>query len=179
MVSTLRVNFVFLPAVCLLFLSLFSCNKTETAVSNIPNCYDGIRNNNERGIDCGGPDCLPCAPKMTALVNGTGWNLAGGYISTQVNTQGTSLFFSGSDSIFRTISLIHSGPFLAGQYNLAGGLFIEPSPSTTYTAVNGTIVFSEWDLESKTVKGNFSFDAVSASGDTANIRDGYFELGPY
>ncbi len=26
-----------------------------------PNCMDGIQNGNELGIDCGGPDCTPCA----------------------------------------------------------------------------------------------------------------------
>ncbi|MEM7573609.1 MAG: cohesin domain-containing protein [Bacteroidota bacterium] len=25
-----------------------------------PNCTDGIQNGNETGIDCGGPDCMPC-----------------------------------------------------------------------------------------------------------------------
>ncbi len=30
-----------------------------------PTCYDGIQNGEESGIDCGGPDCIPCPPGPT------------------------------------------------------------------------------------------------------------------
>ena len=30
-----------------------------------PTCNDGIQNGNETGVDCGGPDCAPCAPSCT------------------------------------------------------------------------------------------------------------------
>ena len=30
-----------------------------------PTCTDGVQNGNETGVDCGGPDCPPCAPSCT------------------------------------------------------------------------------------------------------------------
>jgi hypothetical protein len=45
-----------------------------------PTCYDGVRNGNETGVDCGGPDCSPCpsgqacshrADCVSALCQGT------------------------------------------------------------------------------------------------------------
>jgi hypothetical protein len=40
-------------------LSMTSCLNEENRIP--PNCYDGILNNDEEGIDCGGP-CKPCPP---------------------------------------------------------------------------------------------------------------------
>ncbi|PHI18809.1 hypothetical protein CEQ90_16270 [Lewinellaceae bacterium SD302] len=35
-----------------------------------PNCFDGIQNGNETGVDCGGPDCVPCATCNDGIQNG-------------------------------------------------------------------------------------------------------------
>lgn len=42
-----------------------SASGNPGAVNNcatMPTCTDGIRNGNETGVDCGGPDCAPCPP---------------------------------------------------------------------------------------------------------------------
>ena len=40
----------------------------------LSSCTDGVRNGNEKGIDCGGQNCAPCAPdktlSMTAVIAG-------------------------------------------------------------------------------------------------------------
>ena len=90
---------------------VYSCNDTDTAVSTLPNCEDGILNNGEREVDCGGKSCLPCPAVMNATVEGTSWNLFGTTLTSQFNTSNNSMFISGSDSAFRTISLIHTGSF--------------------------------------------------------------------
>lgn len=38
--------------------------------SSDPTCSDGIQNGNETGIDCGGPDCQPCATCNDSIQNG-------------------------------------------------------------------------------------------------------------
>lgn len=35
-----------------------------------PTCNDGIRNGNETGVDCGGPDCAPCSTCNDGIMNG-------------------------------------------------------------------------------------------------------------
>lgn len=35
-----------------------------------PSCTDGIQNGNETGVDCGGPDCVPCATCSDGIQNG-------------------------------------------------------------------------------------------------------------
>ncbi len=56
----------FLPSfVALLTLSIIitSCLNDENLIP--PNCFDGVLNNGELLVDCGGPDCDPCPPSCT------------------------------------------------------------------------------------------------------------------
>lgn len=47
----------------------------NTGSSGTPSCTDGIQNGQETGIDCGGPDCDPCATvAMSAYINGVYWS---------------------------------------------------------------------------------------------------------
>jgi photosystem II stability/assembly factor-like uncharacterized protein len=50
----------------------FSCKKSnKDDVPNSPSaCFDGVQNNGETGIDCGGP-CSACPRQWTAIVSGT------------------------------------------------------------------------------------------------------------
>ncbi|MFM7079792.1 MAG: DUF6252 family protein [Bacteroidota bacterium] len=154
-----------------------SCNGTDTAISTLPNCEDGIRNNGEREIDCGGKSCQPCPAKMDALVDGTPWSLFGSTITSQVNTSSSSIFISGTDSVFRSISLIHAGSFSPGTYNLNGGLYNTPSGS--FTTSTGTITISVWDTTERYIEGFFSFTAYGGNGDSVRITNGGFAFAPY
>lgn len=161
----------------LLFLSLAigACNPIDTAISDLPNCEDGILNNGEREIDCGGLNCIPCAARMTADVDGATWDLFGPNITSQIN--GNSIFISGMDSLFRSISLIHTGDFTPGSYPLAGGLF--STSNKTYTATSGSFNISEWDTSERYISGYFSFKAFAGSADSVIVSNGYFSFAPY
>ncbi len=43
---------------------------------SVPSCEDGVRNGNEEGVDCGGPNCAECSAadhaKMSLVVIGVG-----------------------------------------------------------------------------------------------------------
>jgi hypothetical protein len=154
-----------------------SCNGTDTAISTLPNCEDGILNNGEREIDCGGKSCQPCSAKMDALVDGAPWGLFGTTITSQLNMANNSIFISGSDSLFRTISLIHSGSFSPGTYNLNGGLYT--TPNSSFTTSTGSITISVWDTTERYVQGFFSFTAYGNNGDSVRISNGAFAFAPY
>ncbi|MFM7055164.1 MAG: DUF6252 family protein [Bacteroidota bacterium] len=160
-----------------LFLSLVfaGCNPIDTAISDLPNCEDGILNNGEREIDCGGKSCSPCAARMNADIDGSPWKLFGPNITSQIN--GNSIFISGMDSLFRSISLIHTGDFAPGSYPLSGGLF--SNSANTYTASTGTINISEWDTTERYISGYFSFKAFTGSGDSVTVSNGNFSFAPY
>ncbi|MEL6924492.1 MAG: M12 family metallo-peptidase, partial [Bacteroidota bacterium] len=50
-------------------------NSTETknfcVGGDAPSCTDGVQNGNETGVDCGGPDCSPCATCNDGVQNGS------------------------------------------------------------------------------------------------------------
>ena len=152
-----------------------ACLKVDTAVSDLPNCEDGLLNNNEREIDCGGPNCSPCPARMTALVNGDAWKLTGANITSQIN--GSSIYLSGMDSAFRTISLIHSGSFAPGTYPLLNGLY--STPLQTFLANEGSLHITEWDTVERFISGYFSFKGFSGPTDSVLVTAGYFSFSPY
>lgn len=166
---------IHLAIILFLPLAFAGCNPIDTAISDLPNCEDGILNNGEREIDCGGKNCNPCAARMTAEIDGAAWRLFGPNITSQIN--GNSIFISGMDSLFRSISLIHTGDFTPGNYPLAGGLF--SAGSYTYTASSGSINITVWDTTERYISGYFSFKAFSGSGDSVTISNGIFSFSPY
>jgi len=152
-----------------------ACGKTDTAISKpVPDCFDNIQNQGEQGIDCGGP-CVPCPGKMTAMVDGQNWETIGTITSTVNNN---SIFISGSSSN-STISIIYTGPFETGTYNLQSALYTNPS-GTQYSTTQGSITFDEWDEENDLVFGDFSFIAFQIGGtDTVNVTNGTFQSVTY
>jgi hypothetical protein len=161
----------------MLFLLQVSCNQVDVAVSTLPNCEDGILNNGEREVDCGGSNCDPCPAQMDALIDGDSWSLFGPTVTSQLNTTNNSIFISGTDSLFRSISLIHSGSFQPGTYNLSGGLY--STPSASFTTSNGSISISVWDTTERYIEGYFSFTAYGSGGDSVRITNGQFSFAPY
>lgn len=152
-----------------------SCLKVDTAVSDLPNCEDGLLNNNEREIDCGGPNCSPCPARMTANIDGDPWRLMGTNLTSQIN--GNSIYISGMDTAFRSISLIHSGSFAPGNYPLANGLF--STPLQNYISNEGSIHITEWDTVERYISGYFSFKAYSGPTDSIMVTEGQFAFSPY
>jgi len=161
---------LFFPVIILCFAA---CNTTDTGISKpFPDCFDGIQNQGETSIDCGGP-CLPCPPKVTAKIDGVPWE-SGGNVSGSV--AGNQIQISSANGT-ATLNVIHQGPFEAGSYNLYQALYMINSPQTTYISNQGTITFLTWDPQNKVVSGTFSFTAFEASGvgDTIQVTDGTFE----
>ena len=91
--------------------------------TDVPTCYDGIRNGNETGVDCGGPDCEPC------VINGE--QVDAGVISIR-QTSGSGCGGSiklfptiknyGKSSINRVRILVKKGTTLYASINWTGTL---------------------------------------------------------
>lgn len=51
-----------------------------------PTCYDGVQNGNEVGVDCGGPDCGPCACGVVVVEEATPSVTPRAFFGTYINT---------------------------------------------------------------------------------------------
>jgi hypothetical protein len=143
-----------------------------------PNCADGIQNQGETGVDCGGP-CSPCYPELKALVGADPWN------STSRNA---SLIGQNSIRIFGTdqlasVTLNYSGPFQSGIFP-AGTLFdaeYRDGNGNIYNAfVTGTIEFIAFDTTARTVSGAFKFEATDpVTSNKVQVNSGVFNVLSY
>lgn len=168
-----RLNLVLL---CLIVLAT-GCGKTDIGVSKeIPNCYDNIQNQGELAVDCGGP-CPGCPSKMTAIIDGAAWESAGSV--TSITNGNSILILSGNGN--SNLSLIYTGPFQTGTYNLGSASYSITTTQVDYISNTGTITFDEWDAVEEQVSGTFSFNAFesSGSGDTIRVTQGKFLFVPY
>lgn len=167
--------------ICFLF---SSCSKT---IDNTGTCLDGVKNQGEQGIDCGGPcgapcpscadgimnqdetavdcggQCDPCYPGFSAKINNIQWR------STSRNA-----FISGPGTIRiygtdqqNNITLFYSGAFEKGS-TPSGNLFtgeMRDENGNLYSSINGgSITFTTFDTTARKVAGIFSFigkDTVS------------------
>lgn len=170
-----------LPVQCslwllLLPLLLFACNKVDVAISDpVPSCFDGLQNQGEIEVDCGGP-CPSCSARMTATINGIPWE-SQGPLTTNVN--GNTILINGNNSS-SSISLIYTGSFVNGTFSLAQGSYQRFSPLTNYTTNTGSITFTEWVWSQpfNQVSGNFNFKAFEATGtgDSVDVQQGKFSF---
>lgn len=154
-----------------------ACNKTDVAVSDpVPSCFDSILNQGEIEVDCGGP-CPSCPARMTAKVDGVTWESQGGVAST---VNGNNILISAGNGS-STISIIYSGPFVNGTFNLTSALYSTNNPVVNYTANTGSVTFIEWSSNPKQVSGFFSFKAfeISGTGDSVVVNNGKFTFVSY
>lgn len=138
-----------------------------------PTCADGIMNQDEEAVDCGG-QCDPCFPRLSAFLNGYYWS------STSRNA-----FISGPGTIrmygtdqFQNITLFYSGPFQPGN-TITGPQFtgeLRDENGTLYTSLpGGKIVFTTFDTVAHTVSGSYYFNAKDqVSGITIPVLNGVF-----
>jgi len=169
-----HIYLVVLPSVFI----LNSCQPTQNN-AYVPDetCSDGILNQGETEIDCGGP-CQPCHSRMTALVDGNAWEAQGNVTSSTNN--GSILILAGNGTT--SLSMIYTGPFALGTYSLNSAIFVETLTQTNYLANSGTITFTNWDTHEHTVSGTFSFIATETStpgGSQKVITEGMFKYVPY
>ncbi|MEM1322250.1 MAG: lectin-like protein [Bacteroidota bacterium] len=62
-----------------------------TSGTGIPTCSDGIQNGNETGVDCGGPDCIPCCPAAGTACDDDNPNTANDVEDGNCNCAGTPI----------------------------------------------------------------------------------------
>jgi len=156
-------------------------NQNETGVdcggpcTACATCSDGIQNQGETGIDCGGP-CPACpVASMSATVDGNAW--AATYISSSVMSG--SLIIQGSHvASTKAIQLVHSGAFAVGTYSLGAfsGNYAVSSPSTVNCIIQtGTLTFTQFNTTTKMVSGTFSFSCTDPSTSVSqSITNGVF-----
>ena len=150
-------------------------NQTETGVdcggpcTACASCSDGIQNQGETGIDCGGP-CTPCpVATMSAVVDGTPWVAT--YTSCS-NLSGTLAIQGTIPSSTKGISLAHSGTFAPGTYTLGSfdGNYAVSTPTTVNCIIQtGTITFTTFNTTTKTVSGTFSFNCTDNTTSVSQV----------
>jgi hypothetical protein len=165
-------------------LGLTSCSKT---IDNLGTCTDGVKNQGEQGVDCGGPcgapcpscadgimnqnetavdcggQCDPCYPSLSAKIDNVQWS------STSRNA-----FISGPGIIRiygtnqqNNITLFYSGVFTEGS-TPTGNSFtgeMRDENGNLYSSINGgSITFTTFDTTARKVSGIYNFtgkDTVS------------------
>jgi hypothetical protein len=151
--------------------------KQEAVTDNIPqpqaSCDDGIMNQGETDIDCGGP-CPACLGKITALIDGSNFTANAGTISSFYRAN--SFFITGTSSL-GSLTLIYQGPLNIGTYANCQGMFNRSSNSVNYTTANATVTFTSFNFTDSVAAGTFQFDAVNFNNpaDTVHITDGQFK----
>ena len=155
--------------------TIFSaCNTQDTGISKpVPDCFDGIQNQGELGVDCGGPCLETCPSKMTAKVDGAAWESAGNITSFETGNQ---LRIIGSNSS-STISITHQGAFETGTYNLYQALYQNYTSGLNYFSNQGTVSFTSWNESDRIVSGTFNFTSweSTGTGDTIIVTQGTFD----
>lgn len=133
-----------------------------------PSCADGIRNQGETAVDCGGP-CDPCYPRMSAKVAGQFWS--SGSRNAQCSAPGTIRIY-GTGSL-QSVTLLYSGLFEEGTVQ-EGSFFrgeYRDSNGTLYESVGGSIQFHLFDTVERKIAGIYSFEAVENIGMTTKTID--------
>ncbi len=160
----------------ILSISISSCQKQTAETTDIPDiavgCNDGIQNGDEQDIDCGGTECGPCTPLISATVDADTFSTSNVTSSYNNNV----LFISGTrDNPYGTISLNFIGTPTIGTFTNKQGLYLG-SNGVQYTSSNATISFSKVNLSAGNAEGTFSFTALSTTPpvDSVVITNGLF-----
>jgi hypothetical protein len=164
----------------LILLALSGC--TNEDLEPKANCKDGIKNQDELGVDCGGPCDETCPASMSAQVNGAGWTAASGNITSAYTAGSSTLNITGSPSasVFPRIQLVYLGALSPGSHALDPSTAYLPNLSSFIEFQSGTISFTTIDSRNRVLSGGFSFTcADTAAGVTYSVTNGQFDLVPY
>jgi hypothetical protein len=140
-------------------------------------CADGIMNQGEQAVDCGGP-CDPCYPRMSAELDTSEW------FATSRNA---FIYAPGCIRIYgtnqqRNITLYYSGPFAAGTGSGSqfSGELRDENGIVYASSGDGTITFSTFDTTLKIISGIYSFSATdTVSGTSIEVSNGVFNVLQY
>jgi hypothetical protein len=137
-------------------------------------CTDGIKNQDETGLDCGGLHCPKCIGKMTAIINNTDSfittsglpaYIASGYLKIDCyNAANNSMQFSQA-----------SGGFGLGEYPINQMLFKKGGENYSFVLAGSKINFSRFSYPDRIFDATFSVTATDATlADTVRITNGIF-----
>jgi len=153
-------------------ITLSECSKDEDPEEPTASCTDGIQNQDETGVDCGG-SCPPCVYNtMTANIDGTPWSAG----SLQFQYVPGNFWFQGIAAGFPAakIKVVHKGAYAPGVYNLdADSEYIDEN-DIIYTCTSGTVEFTLFEQTHKIIAGTFSLTASDGTT-TVTITDGVFQ----
>jgi hypothetical protein len=150
-----------------------SCKSDDPPVE-VPTCTDGILNQEEEDVDCGGP-CPPCEVMgMSASISGYNWvakNIAAVY-------NGGKLIITADNAVtpYWQMILVHDGPAAPGTYALStqSSLLQLGNP---YAFQSGSITITKFDTQSKVVSGTFTMTCKELY--TVKVENGQFTILPY
>ncbi len=146
--------------------------------ASCPSCADGIRNQDEVAVDCGG-SCDPCYARLSASINGMNWTSTSR--NAFISGPGTIRFYGTNQS--SNITLYYSGPFRAGTIPAGTqfrGEFRDLQGNVFLSNTNGSITFYEFDTTAKSVSGIFAFMATDTiSGTSKAVTGGVFNVLTY
>ena len=161
-------------------------NQTETGIDcggvcmACPTCDDGIQNGTETGIDCGGScdSCIVFKEFMTAVINGASFEanfVVGGEVGAEIEFQSDQ---SQDQQMFFTVfKSLTPGSYDLVNTNGYSVRFVDSSIGE-YMTQSGTIVISSHEKVLKELSGTFEFTAVFFDSgnpvDTVVVTEGVF-----
>ena len=188
-----------LPVLSLLFI-LVSCSEK---IDNTGTCSDGVKNQGEQGIDCGGPcqnacpscsdgilnqdetsvdcggSCDPCYPRFSAIIDDTLWYATSR--NAMISAPGTLRIY-GTNQV-QNLTLYYSGPFEIGTVPTGAqflGEYRDELGNLYSSVLGGAISFTTFDTTSRTVSASFTFEALDiSSGQAITIESGIITILAY
>ncbi|MBK7855188.1 MAG: hypothetical protein IPJ79_09995 [Bacteroidetes bacterium] len=163
----------------LIVIFVASCKK-QTAEGGAdfskPNCFDGIKNQDEIGIDCGGICGVPCNGIVTASINGSSFTSSNAYGVANNSTSSFQFICNDSISPYRNIQVGYTGTFAPGTKTAQGTYFVINGITYKYYNINTTTTLNvtSFDTQNKLVSGNFSFKGFASATDSVIISNGEF-----
>jgi hypothetical protein len=136
---------------------------------NVPTCVDGIRNGNETGVDCGGPDCAPCDSTATCGMDSDAFTICvGEACNIAENEQACVDLFAGNftDIVGFQMAILYPGANLEFQSFTSTVLGSEIQGNEVSDG-NIRVVFFNADLSGITVEDGTSIATICFTNETA------------
>lgn len=143
-------------AILSLGFAVVSCSEKDT--KDVATCSDGIKNQGEEDVDCGGP-CPPCVYPTTMSATVSGFNWIGMNMSATLNGGLFTITADNGTTPLWQLIMVHNGPQAPGTYNLASSTKILNLNSKEFFIETGTITFTEFNTTQQRVSGTFTFVA--------------------
>jgi hypothetical protein len=143
-------------------------------------CFDGIKNQNEVDIDCGGICFKKCTPVMRAYINGNLWEADTVSASYYQSSLTFNLRGRRKSSFYPIIQIIYIGPLAPGEYSLDPSSGYVSDISSFVTLNSGSIRISTIHQTERLIEGTFQLTCTDAStGTIYEVTDGQFRLVPF